>query len=110
MTAELESEVKFLAQSLAYLLECTMATYEHEALKTKPKKSELNRHESILKTVFMANYKAMAEARASSSFAIAAHRTTPRVDKVLNFMTTRGDDAESAITRYTNEIRYGIGK
>lgn len=105
-TAELEFEVKFLGQSLAYLLECTMATYEAECLRTKPKKSFLDRHEAIIKGIVAANAKAMAKARNTSSFAVASHRNTIRVDKVLGFMAA-GDDAEAACCRYFNQLRYG---
>lgn len=105
-TAELEFEVKFLAQSLAYLLECTLATYEAEALKTKPKKSFLDRHEAIIKGIVFPQHKAMAKARQSSSFAISNHRLTPRVDKILEFIAN-GDDSEAACCRYFNQLRYG---
>lgn len=103
------TDTTYVLQAHAYLLECNLATYDMLCGKSKSPQNELNRQESILKDQFQATGKMMLETRKVSSVPVAAWRTLPRVDEILERMG-KGDTYEEACQRYFNKVRYGVGK
>lgn len=84
--------------SLAYLLECTLATYEGLCGQKKPIKRELDRHEMIIKKALTPNVKPLKDY---------APRGNPRLDRILKNIPKFG--VEGAIAAYINKERYKVG-
>ncbi len=88
----------YIVQSYGYLLECTMATYESLCLKRSSSKSEIRRHESIIRTSFENMHKELAYQ--ASVHKVYNHKWTNcvRVRDVLKLIAAEG--LEHGVARY----------
>lgn len=107
----MDNQTRYLLQAHAYLLECTLATYVGLCCKSKPPQGELNRHESILQSAFVAVHRDLIAERALTltSYLRAEWRSIPRVDEILGYIKA-GDTSEEAVCRFINKHRYNVGK
>lgn len=90
----------------AYLLECTMATYEKLAGLKKQPKGELDRHESIIKDAVRKmgqEYLAVGDQQRGADT-----RSVPRLNEVLSG-AKNGRTLSEAIEAWFNKVRYGVG-
>jgi len=93
----------FTLQNLRTLLEHTLSMYVDECRRTRPKKSELNRHEIVFKDVFMSMAKDLVEFRQSPLYRMTY---SPRLDGLLEQMEKNQETPEFTIHRFVLAHRY----
>jgi hypothetical protein len=89
-----------VTQAYGYLLECTMATYEGLCLRKSASKSEIRRHESIIKSSFTSMSAALKRAAETSKAFHPSWHTSIRVKKVLAMIDAEGQEG---VSRYLLE-------
>lgn len=92
-----------------YLLECWLASYGKLCCVKRTSKSELDRHEAIIRGSFEALARDMALVGASGRVFKADWKYCGRVDEILADMA-KGSSALEATQRYFNRLRYGVGQ
>ena len=90
-------------ESLAGLLEFTLASYEGMCESSRPNKKELKRYEDVLKKIFLQSTKSL---RSSLGPRPAFGQSYNRVRTVLRY-TELGDSTEDAIARNMLVVRFG---
>ena len=121
MTAGIEEKTgkdwALVTAGYARLLECWLASYGRLCLLARTPKSELNRHEAVIKEGFQVLSAELAAVRALKPLTYllltyllpARWEHCGRVDEILASMA-RGDNYDEATQRYFNRLRYGSGK
>lgn len=109
----MDKEALNLLGHYIYSLECTLATYDSECLKKNPAKGFLDRHEGILKKIFIPVAQIIRDAYPIPGVewtpkpmgSTASCGSCPRVEKLLRYMEL-GETAEEALARYGLVMRH----
>ena len=99
-----DSTLDYVVQSYGYLLECTLATYEGLCLKKSSSKSEIRRHEEIIKNSFRGMYTDLAMQASSFKLYSTKWQFCTRVREVLGFIAAEGLD--QGVGRYILKHSY----